>query len=74
MRMSDESIDSFYPTCCMCGEAITGKGYLYDGYDFYCEDCIGDDIKVGAELIDGQEEAEERRYSAYEDAQERFAW
>lgn len=72
MRIDDEPLEAFYPRCCICGEAITEKGYLFDGYEFYCEDCITDEIKDGAEVIDGQNEAEENRYAAYENAQERF--
>lgn len=63
MRVEDEPSERFYPVCCDCGCAISGEGFLFHG-DYYCADCF--DYRE----IDGQEEAEERRYSAFEDAQE----
>lgn len=64
MRVTDEPIEKFYPRCILCGEVITEKGYLYDGDNFYCTDCLKE--------IDGTEVAEERRYASFENAQETF--
>lgn len=65
MNLEDEPLDNFYPVCCCCGETITDKGYKFNG-DYYCEDCFD------YEEIDGAEEAEDKRYAAYENAEETF--
>lgn len=63
MSIEDEPLDSFYPTCFVCGDIITGDGYRTSDGDYICEDCI--------KHINGVEEAEERRESAYADSTER---
>lgn len=64
MSIDDEPLEDFYPTCSICGDTITGDGYRADDGSYFCEDCI--------KPIDGREEAEERRESAYANAKERY--
>lgn len=61
MKIEDEPLDGFYPKCCFCGATLTGKCYRIEEM-YYCTDCMAE--------VDGTEIAEEKRYAAFEDAQE----
>ena len=66
MNLEDVPVEEFLPTCSQCGEKIECDGYKDKDGNYYCEDCFDDMFKQ----IDGYEEAEERRYSAFENAQD----
>lgn len=63
MKISDESLDSFYPRCVLCGEPIEGEGYQIES-EYYCENCIAES------RIDGTDVAESLRDAAYDNARE----
>lgn len=59
MKVEDEPLDDFYPTCGECGDIITGDGYKI-GECYYCERCV--------QSINGADEAVVRRDASFEDA------
>lgn len=63
MKISDESLDSFYPRCVLCRKKIEGDGYQIES-EYFCEDCISEC------RIDGTKEAESFRDAAFDNAQE----